>query len=99
MINYIEGVLDPTIDEDDEFILNHNLIGIASQFDPTTKVGNIILPRSESEQIYINTNFCKFIKGEKITDSEEIARYSRRSVRDTESHEPPASISEPLLII
>lgn len=72
LINYIERFMDPTKFEDDEYILNNNLIGITSHFDSDYNIGHIILPRSKSEQIYINKNFCKFDKRVKLVDLKEV---------------------------
>jgi len=72
LINYIEKFLDPTINEEGEYILNHNLIGIVSHIDSDFNIGNIVLPISKSEQIFINGNFCKFNKSVKIADFEEV---------------------------
>ncbi len=72
LIYYIEKLMNPTKFEDGEYILNNNLIGIASHFDSDYNIGNIILPISKSEQIFINKNFIKFAKGEKLIDFKEV---------------------------
>lgn len=72
LVNYIENFMYPTKFEADEYILDNNLIGIISHFDPGDNIGYIILPISKSEQIYIDKNFCKFDKNKKLSDFEEV---------------------------
>ena len=72
LINYIEKFMDPTINEEEEYILNHNLLGTFGDIDSEHNIGYIVLPLSKSEQLFIDKNFCKFNKSVKIADFEEV---------------------------
>ncbi|KKM65362.1 hypothetical protein LCGC14_1492060 [marine sediment metagenome] len=73
LINYLEKFINPTKLVDEEYILRNNLLGILDKIDPEDNIGYIVIPRSKLEQIYINNNFGKFNKNEKIPDFGEIS--------------------------